>query len=161
MSGSPRSLPRLIAIRARHLRSPESGVLGQGVRFVISGGTVAVVYVAVTTVLVHLVGMPFQLALAIGFTTALVTHFLFQRYFVWVHRERFSLSARGQILRYGAIAATQYVTTAAAIAFLPPALNVSTTLVYLVWTAVVSVGNFILFGRGVFHPRKRPAGPEI
>ena len=53
---------------ARRLRSPESGLIGQGLRFILSGGTVALVYLATTTILAELVGLRFQIALAIGFS---------------------------------------------------------------------------------------------
>ena len=65
-------------------------MLGQGVRYGLAGATVAVVYLSTTTVLAEVVGLPFQIALAIGFCVALVLHFTLQRLFVWKHEDEFA-----------------------------------------------------------------------
>lgn len=127
---------------------------GQGVRFVIAGGIVALIYMATTTVLADVAGIAFQVAIAIGFAAAIVAHFSFQRFFVWVHDEGFALSFRSQVRRYVLVAGVQYATTAGVTAAAPQLLDVSHTVVYLVWTVLVSAVNFLVFGRGVFH-----AGP--
>ncbi len=124
------------------LKAPESGMLGQGVRFALSGGTVALVYLATTTVLAEVVGLPFQVALAIGFCVGLVVHFTLQRLFVWSHHEEFALPLSHQLGRYLAVAAAQYGVTAASTALLPHALGVSTEIVYLVTVAVVRERQF-------------------
>src|SRR5580692_7756333 len=62
--------------------SPDSGLLGQGVRFALVGGFVALVYLLTTTILALVVHLPFQLALAIGFCVAITVHFTLQRVFV-------------------------------------------------------------------------------
>ena len=89
----------------RTLTTPESGVLGQGVRFVVSGGTIALVYLATTTILASVVGLPFQLALAIGFSVSIALHFTLQRLFVWTHHEEFELPLHHQVGRYLTVAA--------------------------------------------------------
>ena len=66
-------------------------------RFALSGGTVALVYLATTTVLASVVGLPFQAALAIGFCVGLVVHFTLQRLFVWTHHEEFALPLGHQV----------------------------------------------------------------
>jgi putative flippase GtrA len=138
------------------LKAPESGVLGQGVRFALSGGTVALVYLATTTVLAEVVGLPFQVALAIGFCVGLVVHFTLQRLFVWSHHEEFALPLSHQLGRYLAVAGVQYGVTAASTALLPSALGVPTEMVYLVTVAVVVSVNFLVFRNGIFH-----AKPEV
>lgn len=141
-------LDRLI----RLARSPESGLLGQGFRFVLAGGTVAVVYTASTLILVHVAGLSFQLALAIGFALAIVTHFTLQRFFVWVHHTDFALDLRPQVSRYLAAALVQYGLTATSVAVLPGVLQVATTWVYLVTVVVVSTVMFFVLRHIVFHP---------
>jgi putative flippase GtrA len=146
---------------ARLLRSPSSGILAQGVRFGIAGGTVAVVYLAITTLLAEVAGLPFQAALAIGFSIAIAVHFTLQRVFVWAHRDQFALPLGHQVVRYLAVAAAQYGITAAATALLPSALGVATELVYLATVAVVLSVNFLVFRHRIFHarPSHGPVGP--
>ncbi len=150
-SGSPRGGGARELVRT--LRSPESGVVGQGVRFALSGGTVALVYLATTTLLAEVVGLPFQVALAIGFCVGLVVHFTLQRVFVWTHHEEFALPLAHQVGRYLVVAAVQYGVTAASTALLPSALGVPTETVYLVTVVVVLSTNFLVFRSGIFHAR--------
>jgi len=133
-------------------------VLGQGVRFGLSGGTVALVYLATTTLLAEVAGMPFQAALAIGFCVAIAVHFTLQRLFVWAHHEEFALPLGHQLGRYLAVAAVQYGVTAASTGLLPSALGISTEIVYLATVVVVLSANFLVFRNGIFHaePDDRP-----
>lgn len=142
---------------ARHLATPESGRLGQGVRFVLAGGVVMVVYLTTTTVLAQVVGVAFEVAIVVGYSLGLCVHFTLQRVFVWVHHEEFMLSIRQQARRYLLVAGVQYGVTAASTAVLPRALGVSSELVYLVTVAVVTAINFVVYGNRVFHGR--PAEP--
>jgi putative flippase GtrA len=139
--------------RVRHLASPESGRLGQGVRFAIAGGVVTVVYVATTTLLAQVFGVAFQAALVIGYTLGLCVHFTLQRVFVWAHHEEFVLSVHQQAGRYLLLAGLQYATTAAAVAVLPSPLGLSSQVVYLGAVVVVTAANFLIFGSRVFHAR--------
>jgi putative flippase GtrA len=150
--GGPRAL-------ARTLRTPESGLLGQGVRFAVSGGTVALVYLGTTTVLAEVAGLPFQAALAIGFSLGLVVHFTLQRLFVWTHHEEFALPLSHQIGRYLLAAAVQYGVTAASTGLLPSALGVSAEIVYLATVALVLSSNFLVFRNGIFHAKAEAGGP--
>ena len=149
------SVAKQIFNAVRHVHATDIGLLGRGLRYVIAGGIVTVIYLTITTVLANIFGVPFQLAIGIGFATALVVHFSLQRFFVWVHIEEFSLPVREQIGRYLLVAATQYGTTAAVTAFLPSALHLSTTIVFFAWTVVVTASNFVIFRHGIFH-----AGPS-
>lgn len=144
---------RLLRV-VRHLLTPEAGLVGQAVRFVIAGGVVAVIYLTITTVLAKVLGVPFQVALIVGFASGLVVHFTLQRLFVWVHREEFVLPVSRQIGRYLLVAATQYGATAAATASLPSLLHVPTLAVYYVLWVLVALSNFLIFGHGVFHARR-------
>ena len=145
----------------RALNAPESGLLGQGARFALAGGAVALVYLTTTTVLAEVVGLPFQAALAIGFGVGLMLHFTLQRLFVWTHHEEFALPLAHQAGRYLAVAAAQYGLTAAATGLLPSALGVSTELVYLMTVAVLLSANFLVFRHGIFHAKPpRADDPE-
>jgi putative flippase GtrA len=133
------------------LRSPNSGVLGQGVRFAVAGGTVALVYLTLTLVLADIVGLPFQAALAIGFCIATIVHFTLQRVFVWIHHEEFALPMHRQAARYLLAASAQYGLTAASTSLLPDALDAPTEVVYLTTLAAVISMNFLVFRHGIFH----------
>jgi putative flippase GtrA len=137
----------------RYLQSPSSGVLGQGVRFVLAGGIVVVVYVGTTTVLAKVVGMHFQVALAIGFGVALIVQFNLYRLFVWTHHEEFALPVHHQAGRYLVAAAIGYGLTATCTSLLPAALGVSTEIVYLAMVAALPVINFIVFRYIIFHAK--------
>ena len=141
----------------RILRSPSSGLLGQGVRYGLAGGTVAVVYLSTTTVLAEVVGLPFQVALAIGFSVALVVHFTLQRFFVWIHHDEFALPLHHQAGRYLTVAGTQYGLTIASTSLLPAALGVSAEIVYLVTVAVLASTNFLVFRHGIFQADRMPS----
>jgi putative flippase GtrA len=144
----------------RTLKTPDSGLLGQGVRFALSGGTVALVYLGTTTLLAEVAGMPFQAALAIGFFVGLIVHFTLQRLFVWTHHEGFALPFGHQVGRYLLVAAVQYGVTAASTGLLPSALNVPAEIVYLVTVAVVLSSNFLVFRYGIFHAKAGAVDPE-
>jgi putative flippase GtrA len=143
------------------MRSPDSGLLGQLFRFGLVGGSVALLYLTVTTVLSQVLGMAFQLALAIGFTSGLLLHFTLQRVFVWTHHEEFALRLRHQVGRYLTMAAAQYGVTAASTALLPRALGLSNEVIYLMTMVVVTTAGFLLMRFVIFHadagpPRRDP-----
>lgn len=149
-----RSVPAVqssFAGRLGHLRSPDSGVLGQGVRYAIAGGTVALVYLTVTTVLADGFGVPFQVALAIGFVSGLLVHFTLQRFFVWVHHTEFALGLGAQVGRYLLVAGVQYAITALVTSVVPGALGVPVTPVYFATALTLAGINFLIFRSGVFH----------
>jgi putative flippase GtrA len=152
--GSP-PIKRTTVILA-HIRSPEPGILGQGIRFTLAGGVVAGMYLGTTLLLATVIGLPFQSALAIGFILALATHFTLQRFFVWMHHEEFALPLRTQIGRYLAIALAQYGITVAATSALPATLGLPTEVVYVAVTLVITFANFILFRTRVFHANAEP-----
>jgi putative flippase GtrA len=140
----------------RSLRTPGSGILRQGLRFALAGSAVALVYLTTTTVLAGVLGVPFQVALAIGFCTGLAVHFTLQRLFVWRGHEQFALPLHHQAGRYLMVAAAQYGVTAASTSLLPPILGVSTEIVYLVTVSMLICMNFMVFRSLVFH-----AGPSL
>jgi putative flippase GtrA len=136
-------------------------LVGQGARFVLAGGFVALMYVA-TTSLLHLAGLAFEVALAIGFCTALATHFTLQRQFVWKHTSGFALPVEGQAIRYLALAGVQYGVTAGITATVPSAIGVPTEIVYLLVAGSISITNFLLFRGRVFHAAEQdPIVPAL
>ena len=144
---------------ARSLRSPDSGVLGQGVRFILVGGTAVVLYVIITTVLANVVGIPFQVALAIGFVVAITIQFTLYRRFVWPHDEEFALAVHHQAARFLTVAAANYGLTALSTSVLPQALGVPTEAVYLVTVAILPIINFLVLRQGIFHPQPAAEDP--
>jgi putative flippase GtrA len=136
-----------------HLRSPDSGTVGQGVRFALAGVVVGLIYLAVTTVLADVAGLPFQVALLCGFGTALCVHFTLQRRFVWVNDSEFAHGFSKQIGRYLLVTGTQYVVTVAATSILPGVIGVSVTLVYYATVLAIASVNFVLFRSKVFNSR--------
>jgi putative flippase GtrA len=116
------------------------------------------VYLATTTLLAEVAGIPFQVALASGFCLALSVHFTLQRVFVWAHRDDFALSLGHQAARYLVVAAMQYGVTATSTALLPSALGAATEVVYLATVAALLATNFLVFRHGIFHT-KAPEGP--
>lgn len=135
----------------RRLTDARSGLIGEGFRFGLAGLVVAGVYLTVTTLLANVAGLEFQLALAIGFSTAIAVHFILQRTFVWAHRETYALALRAQFARYALMSGAQYGTAVLATSFLPSALHLSTTVVYVGWTLCGSGVSFLVLGRGIFH----------
>jgi putative flippase GtrA len=130
-----------------------SGLLGQSARYVLTGGTVTVVYLGTTTALASVVGLPFQVALAIGYCAGLSVHFSMQRFFVWAHHEEYALPLHHQAARYLALTGIEYGLTAASTALLPGTLGVSVEIVYLGTVAALVSVNFMVFRNGIFHPK--------
>lgn len=137
----------------RGLLTPESGLLGQGVRYALTGCIVSVVYLSITTTLALVAGVPFQVALPIGFGAGLAVNFTLQRVFVWGHREPFALPFHRQAGGYIAVAGTQYAVTAASTSLLPARLGLPTAVVYLATALLLTSLNFLIFRQRVFHPR--------
>lgn len=137
----------------RHLRLLLSHPLaGPGLRYCVSGGAVAVVYLGVPVVLNGGAGVPIEVTIPIAYLLAISLHFTLQRYFVFRHVPVFSLSGRGQIGRYAMIAAIQYPTTAVATALLPGVLGLSSRATFLIVAVTMSVTIFLVLRAHIFHP---------
>lgn len=142
---------RLAQAFLRDPRSPEWGLAGQGFRYALSGSLVAALYVSVTTLLHQAFAVPFQIALASGFTVGVALHFTLQRFFVWRHYQEFALAAHHQAVRYLLVCASQYGITALTTSQLPTALGLPVEVVYLLTMGSLTSVNFILFRGSVFH----------
>jgi putative flippase GtrA len=145
------SARRPFAARIEHLRSPDSGAVGQGVRYAVAGTAVAAWYLSTTTILADVLGVAFQLALIIGSVSAVLLHFTLQRLFVWVHNSEFALGFRAQVGRYVLVAGAQYAITATTTSVLPHALHIPVTPVYLATAVLLASTNFLVFRGRVFH----------
>ena len=128
-----------------------SGPLAQGARYALTGGTVTIVYLGCTTVLADVVGVPFQVALAIGTCASVLVHFTLQRLFVWAHREEYALPLQHQVVRYLVFVGTQYGLTAISTAVLPAALGLPVEIVYFGTVAIFVSMNFLVFRNMIFH----------
>lgn len=129
----------------------DRAALGQGTRFAIAGACVAGVYFVATLTLANVVGLHFQLALAIGLVIAIVTHFLAQRLFVYRHEDGFELPVEHQAGRYLAVTLVQYALSALSTAVLPRALGLRTDVVYVGTTVLLTLLTFLVLRRRVFH----------
>ncbi len=118
------------------LRHP---LAGPGVRFVISGTVIALVYLGVPYFLNAGAGVPIEAAIPIAYFLAIVLHFTLQRTFVFRHVTEFALTARGQIKRYCMAASVQYPTTAIATAVLPGLLRLPQRDTYVIVTLTMSL----------------------
>jgi putative flippase GtrA len=147
-----------VSTRVRVLLTPEAGLLGQSVRFVVSGCASAAVYLLSTTGLALVAGLPFELALAVGFCVTVAFNFTLQRMFVWVRREGFALPLHRQFGRYLSVALAQYGLTALRVAVLPGVLGLPAEIVYLTSAVALAMVNFLAFRHGVFHA-KQPLAP--
>lgn len=136
-------------------------LLGQGLRFTITGVVVSIVYIGITTTLAATSKMPFQAALAIGWCAAIAVHFTLQRVFVWTHSEGFALPFRHQIGRYLLVACSQLGVTALATTVLPSLLGLSAEIVYLGTSVSIMLTNFLVFRHGVFHPEPTEREPAL
>jgi putative flippase GtrA len=128
-------------------------LLEQVARYVLTGGTVTIIYLGTTTVLADAVGLPFQVALAIGACAGVAVHFTLQRFFVWAHSDDYALALGRQATRYLIFAGAQYGLTAASTAILPAALGLPVELVYVGTVATLVSMNFLVFRNLVFHPK--------
>ncbi len=135
----------------REVRSPRWGLAGQGLRFLLSGALVGVVYISITTLLNDALGVRFQIALAVGFLVAVAVNFTLQRVFVWRHYGRFALARRHQAVRYLGMGVCQYGITVVSTSQLPGALGLPVELVYVATAILVTGSNFIIIRHRVFH----------
>jgi putative flippase GtrA len=140
-------------IRALILKIP------QPVRFVLAGGTVAVVNLC-TTLLLNTVGVPLQVAIPIGYVLGLTLHFTLQRLFVFANHDEFNLELHHQLGRYLATAGGQYLATAGLTALLPGLLGLDQRVVYVGVVVVLTVVTYLVNRAFVFHGSSAPPADE-
>jgi putative flippase GtrA len=123
----------------------------QAMRFVLSGSTVAAVYLGLGLLFSGPVGMPIQIAIPVAYVLSVLLNYTLQRTFVFADRERFALEGRRQFVRYVGIGTVQYALTALATALLPDALGVSEQVVFVAVALIAAAVTFVLLRFVVFH----------
>ena len=78
--------------------------------------------------------------------------------FVWADHGGFAMKMHQQVPRYLVVAGLQYGATVAATRFLPAALGVSVTLVYVVTAMTLAAVSFLVLRSRVIHPRSSLGG---
>jgi putative flippase GtrA len=136
--------------RARHLRTSSAGH-HQALRFVLSGGTVAVVYLGLGLLLSGPFGVPIQIAIPVSYVVSVLFNYSMQRWFVFAHSDAFALSPQAQFVRYVQIGAAQYVLTALATAVLPDVLGLDEQVVYVATALIAAAITFVVLRLIVFH----------
>jgi putative flippase GtrA len=127
-------------------------VLGaQTLRYAIGGTFTTVVYVGLVLGLSGPADVPIQLAIVIGYGTALAIHFRLQHRFVFRRDDGFALERRHQLRRYLTTAATQYSLAALSTGLLPGILGVHEQIVYVVTALSLAAVTFLVLRTHVFH----------
>lgn len=130
-------------------------LVGQLVRFIMSGGGVAIVSWTLMAVLYALAGLPEQIALILAYVGGLSVHFFLNREWVFRSDSPYHLRPSAQALRYVGLALVSYGITAVALATLPGLLGVHPLVVYYGTSAALAVMTFIVLRLFVF--RSAPA----
>ena len=120
------------------------------VRFLISGGAIAVLALSLTACLLA-TGLPFQVAFAIAYATSVAVQFLLHRHFTFAGDGGFRLSARHQAARFFALTAVHYVAIAVSTELVSRALDLPPLLVYAAVALLAAVVNFVVLLLRVFH----------
>jgi putative flippase GtrA len=119
------------------------------IRFVLSGGAVAVCQFATMPLLVA-AGASDQLAVAGAYFSALVLHFTLNREFVFASDSGYALHLTAQGVRYVLVALTSFAVTSAAVALLPGPLDVSPIAVFYVVSVLTAAVSFLVLRSWVF-----------
>lgn len=132
-------------------RLPPAAVIS---KFAVTGALVGGTHLGIVTLMV-LGGVPIQLALALAYVVALLTHFTMNRQWVFASDSGYALHFSGQGGRYLLVAALSYAGTAISVAVLPDPLGVPELAVFVVATCAMALVSFTLLHLWVFrtHPR--------
>jgi putative flippase GtrA len=144
-------LPRSATLAAVSALLANRATLVQGGRYVFTGAVVALLYMAITTVMRAGLGLPWAAAVAIGYSVSTTTHFTLQRYFVFRSNEGFALSFHQQATRYYAVVVFQYLLTVGAMAVLPRLLGLPEFVVYPGVVCSITPMTFLLLRKRLFH----------
>ena len=140
-----RALGRAEAFR----RSP--AVHHQALRFVVNGGVVAMLHVAMGLALAGPLGLALQLAIPVAYVLSLAINYLSSRAFVFAHTAQFAHRTGAQVFRYLGVAAAQYALIAGATAVLPGPLGLPAKVVYVAAALTTPVLSFAALRAFVFH----------
>ena len=119
-------------------------------RFVLTGGSVAVLHLGLVSAMV-LLGVDIQVALILAYLVSLTVHFTLNRQWVFASNDGYAFGFTLQGLRYLCLAAFSYAVTATAVAFLPEALGIPELAVFFLVTAVMACVTFLVLQLWVFR----------
>lgn len=119
-------------------------------RFVVAGGFTSLVQLTATAVLLHVVNLPVQPAVALAYLITITTHFTLQRFFVFAGQGEFALSPGAQLRRYAAVAGCQYPLTAGLVALFV-ALGLPDLGAVVCTMAIVTPMTFFIMRTKLFH----------
>lgn len=125
----------------------------QGLRYIAVGCLVAGLYFVITAGLSELAGLPFQLAMLVGYSTALTVHFVLHRSYTFTTEQGYALSASHQAGRYVTFAVAQYLVVAGAVALGTSLFDVSPLLIWLAIVTPLIAVSFLLLRTRMFHSR--------
>ena len=120
------------------------------VRFVLTGGSVALIHLSLVSAMV-LLGIDIQLALILSYLVSLTIHFTLNRQWVFANDQGYAFRLSLQGLRYLCTAALSYAVTAAAIAFLPGVLGLPELAVFFLVTGAMACVTFVILQLWVFR----------
>lgn len=138
--------------RSGRFRLP-SGMVKLG----LTGGLVAAVAFGSMTLLLTVLDLPGQLALAITCSITTTLHFSLNRQWVWHGDGRYALHLSAQGRRYLTLVAVSYGVTAAALAWLPGWFDVPELGVYFATTMVIATLNYFILRHWIFGRVTAPA----
>lgn len=128
-------------------RLPRPAVLS---KFALTGTLVGVTHLGLVSLMVVL-GVPIQLALALGYVVALSVHFTMNRQWVFAHDGGYALHISAQGARYLVTAALSYAVTATAVAVLPDLLGIPELAVFVLSAVGMAGVSFLLLNLWVFR----------
>lgn len=133
-------------------RIPPFAVLA---RFAVTGGFVAAVQFGVV-ILLTLLGLPIQVALALTMIVVLTLHFSLNRQWVFASDSEYAFHLSGQGARYLVAAAISYGGLAFGTAVFPAVLGVPDLVGLLLASAVMTVVNFAVLHLWIFRTAPSP-----
>lgn len=132
-------------------RLPRPAVLS---KFAFTGAFVALVHLGLVSLLV-LLGLPIQIALAIGYVVALAFHFTMNRQWVFSDESGYALHISRQGVRYVLLAGFSYAVTATAVAVLPDLIGIHEMVAFVGSTLGMAGVSFLLLHAWVFRAGTR------
>jgi putative flippase GtrA len=145
-----------VAVVKARARTLDPDARAQGLRYIAVGCLVGGLYLAITVGLSELAGLPFQVAMPIGYFTAIGVHFALHRSWTFTSDSGYALSLKGQAGRYLAFVVGQYAVVAGAVAVGTTVLDVSPLVAWLAVVAPLTLASFVVLRTKTFHPHTEP-----
>jgi putative flippase GtrA len=142
---SPRQDSSIRATLLRH--APPFGVI---LRFLVTGGSVAALHLALVSAMV-LLGVHIQLALIASYLVSLTVHFTLNRQWVFASGEGYAFHLTLQGVRYLCTAAISYGGSATGVAVLPGLLGIPQLAAFFLATGAMTCITFVVLHLWVFR----------